>query len=130
MFLSAYLFGCLGRKAKRPQTSKRQHTSLTCEVCNTELFRSFQKTKMGGGIHRSIKYCPGPVLFFNRELRITDHYLRLISESYINQYLTAMASGRSLFNRTSSSDSSFISTFIGGLAHESAVNRATMLITF
>ncbi len=73
------------------------------------------------GIHGSIKYCPVRVLFFNRELRSADHYLRLLFELYININNTAMGIHRSLFNRRSSSDR----RFIGGLAHESAVNRGT-----
>ncbi len=36
------------------------------------------------GTHGSIKYGPVQVLFFNRELRIADHYFRPSSESYIN----------------------------------------------
>ncbi len=36
------------------------------------------------GTHGSINYGPIRVLFFNWELRITDHYLRPLSESYIN----------------------------------------------
>ena len=39
----------------------------------------------GGGTHGSIKYGPIRFLyFFNREVRITDNYLRPLSESYIN----------------------------------------------
>ncbi len=45
----------------------------------------------------SVKYQLILVLYFNRELRIADHYLRPLSESYI--YLTAMVNRRSLFNR-------------------------------
>ena len=36
------------------------------------------------GIHGSIKYGVIQVLVFNRELRIADHYLRPLSEWYIN----------------------------------------------
>ncbi len=36
------------------------------------------------GIHGSIKYGPARVLLFNRELRIADHYLRTLSQSYVN----------------------------------------------
>ncbi len=44
------------------------------------------------------------VLFFNQELHVADHYLRPlshVSESHtsIDQYLTAMVSRRSPFNR-------------------------------
>ena len=49
------------------------------------------------GLHGSIKYCLVRVLFFNTELRIPDHYRFPIWIVY--QYLTAMASRRSLFNR-------------------------------
>ena len=36
------------------------------------------------GIHGSKNYCPVRFLFFKRELRMPDHYLRLLSELYIN----------------------------------------------
>ncbi len=36
------------------------------------------------GTHGYIKYGPIRVLFFNRELRIADHYLSPISELYIS----------------------------------------------
>ncbi len=36
------------------------------------------------GTHGSIKYGLIRVLFFKRELRIADHYLRPLSEFYIN----------------------------------------------
>ncbi len=57
---------------------------------------------------------------FYREVRIADHYLRPLSESYI-EYLTAMrASRRSLFNRNGLVDRSFI----GGLALKKAPNSS------
>ncbi len=40
-------------------------------------------TAIRTGIHGSIKYGWIPGLFFKRELRIADHYLRPLSESYI-----------------------------------------------
>ena len=36
------------------------------------------------GTHGSIKFGPTRVLIVNRELRIADHYLRPLSEPYIN----------------------------------------------
>ena len=43
-----------------------------------------KKYNTSGGTHGSIKYGQIRVLFFNRELRIADHYLRPLSELYIN----------------------------------------------
>ena len=38
------------------------------------------------GTHLPIKYCLIRVLFFNRELRLADHYLRPQLQLYINIY--------------------------------------------
>ncbi len=79
--------------------------------------------------HGSIKYLPIPVLFFNRELRIAYHnfnetYLNSISifksHSLGDQNLKGTASRGLLFLRGTGSSGQ---SFIGGLAHESAVNK-------
>ncbi len=66
------------------------------------------------------KYCPIRVLFFNRQLRIADHCFKT-PIWIIYQYSTAMASRRSFFN----GNRLVYHSFIGGLAHELAVNRGT-----
>ncbi len=56
-----------------------------CQVVNKCTSATFSIYMIGWtGWHGSIKYGPIRVLFLNRELRIAEHYLRSLSESYIN----------------------------------------------
>ena len=54
------------------------------ELFFTPQLASLRGTHSYTWVYKLPRYGPTRVLFFNRELQIPDHYLRPISESYIN----------------------------------------------
>ncbi len=64
---------------------KEALTNVTHKMCVFSAFSCAMRAGyIGVHIHGCTKYGPIQVIFFNIELRIADHYLRPLTEPYIN----------------------------------------------